>query len=245
MTDGYINRVKNEDRRREDSYMEKRVPELIVMLTHNDRTVKDAIKVFEAAKDSPAKFWGFKEVGIPEEEMKDLVRRMKEAGKQTFLEVVAYTEEECKEGARIGARCGFDVLMGTLYFESVQKIAKEAGMEYMPFVGRISGRPSVLEGTIEGMIDEANTLVDEEGVTGFDLLGYRYTGDAVKLNAEFVKQVRGKVCLAGSVASFQRLDEVRATGTWAFTIGGAFFENKFGDGSFGEQIKTVIDYMNR
>ena len=135
--------------------------------------------------------------------------------------------------------------MGTMYFDSVRDIANEAGIKYMPFVGEITGRPSVLGGTIEGMIEEANNLVDTKGIKGFDLLGYRFTGDAVKLNSEFVKNVRGDVCLAGSVASFQRLDEVRATGAWAFTIGGAFFEKKFGDCSFGEQIDIVIDYMNR
>ena len=33
---------------------------------------------------------------------------------------------------------------------------------------------------------------------------------------------------------------------WAMTIGGAFFENKFGAGkSFAEQIDIVVDYMNR
>ena len=139
-----------------------------------------------------------------------------------------------------------DVLMGTLYFDSVKKVADEAGIKYMPFVGEITGRPSVLNGTIEGMIDEANNLVDTKGIKGFDLLGYRYTGDAVKLNAEFVQKVRGDVCLAGSVASFQRLDEVKATGAWAFTIGGAFFENKFGENlTFGEQIDVVVNYMNK
>ena len=225
--------------------MEKRIPELIVMLTHNDRTVENAIEVFEGAKDAPAKFWGFKEVGLPVDKMKVLVQKMKDAGKTTFLEVVAYTEEECLEGAKIGVECGFDILMGTMYFESVQKLAEEANMTYMPFVGQITGRPSVLDGTIEGMIEEANTLVETKGIKGFDLLGYRFTGDAVKLNAEFVKNVKGDVCLAGSVASFQRLDEVKATGAWAFTIGGAFFENKFGDGSFGDQITTVVEYMNK
>ena len=119
-------------------------------------------------------------------------------------------------------------------------------MKYMPFVGELSGRPSILGGTIEGMIKEANDLVDNKGIKGFDLLGYRFTGDAVKLNEEFVKQVRADVCLAGSVSSFKRLDEVKATGAWAFTIGGAFFENKFGEGlSFGEQIDVVVDYMNK
>ena len=222
------------------------IPELIVMLTHNDKTVENAIEVFESAKDSKAKFWGFKEVGIPEDQMIDLVKRMKAAGKTTFLEVVDYTEEGCIAGAECCVRCGFDVLMGTMYFDSVKKIADDAGIRYMPFVGQITGRPSVLGGTIEGMIEEANGLVDNKGVTGFDLLGYRFTGDAVKLNNEFVKNVRGDVCLAGSVASFKRLDEVKATGAWAFTIGGAFFENKFGeDKTFGEQIDIVVDYMNK
>ena len=88
----------------------KRIPELVVMLTHNDQTVPDAIEIFEAAKNSKAKFWGFKEIGLPEEKMKILVDKMKAAGKTTFLEVVDYTEEGCVEGAKIGARCGFDIL---------------------------------------------------------------------------------------------------------------------------------------
>ena len=132
-----------------------------------------------------------------------------------------------------------------MYFDSVKKVADEAGMRYMPFVGQISGRPSVLEGTIEGMIAEANNLIDTKKIAGIDLLGYRYTGNAEKLNQEFVKHVRGDVCLAGSISSFERLDQVKATGAWAFTIGGAFFEKKFGDVSFGEQIDIVVDYMNK
>ena len=221
-----------------------KAPELIVMLTHNDRTVENAIEVFEGAKDAPAKYWGFKEVGLPVPDMKVLVQKMKDAGKRTFLEVVDYTEEGCLAGAQIGVDCGFDVLMGTLYFDSVRDLAAANGMEYMPFVGRLSGRPSVLDGTIEEIIEEARGLVAEKGIKGFDLLGYRYVGDAVKLNTEFVKSLDVPVCLAGSVQSYQRLDEVKATGAWAFTIGGAFFENKF-DGKFAEQITKVVEYMNK
>ena len=201
------------------------IPELIVMLTKNDMTVANAVQVFEEAKDAPAKFWGFKEVGIPKDEMKHLVRRMKECKKTTFLEVVEYTEEKCIEGARIGAECGFDVLMGTLYFDSVKKIADEAGMQYYPFIGKVHDRPSILEGSIEEMIEEGKALIKEKGIEGF------------------VKHIPAKVCLAGSVASFERLDEIRATGAWAFTIGSAFFDKKFGDTSFKEQIETVLAYM--
>ena len=216
-------------------------PELIVMLTHNDRTVSNAAEIFEACKDAPAVNWGFKEVGLPLEEMKQLFSYMKQCGKRTFLEVVAYTEEECMEGAKMAVACGVDVLMGTLFFDSINDYCKANGLKYMPFVGKITGRPSVLEGTIEGMIEEANSYLDK-GVYGIDLLGYRYTGDAAELNRAFVAGVKAPVCLAGSISNYQRLDEVKATGAWTFTIGGAFFENKF-DGTFAEQITKVVEYM--
>ena len=218
-----------------------RIPELIVMLTHNDRTVKNAYEVFESSKNSKAKFWGFKEEGVPVDEMKRLYAYMKSCGKTTFLEVVAYTEEECLDGAKMAVECGVDILMGTLYFDSINEYCKKNNLKYMPFVGKITGRPSILEGTIEGIIEEANALL-MKGVYGFDLLGYRYTGDAVELNKRFVAGVDAPVCLAGSVNNYKRLDEVKAANSWAFTIGGAFFENKF-DGTFAEQIDKVVSYM--
>ena len=173
----------------------KRIPQLVVMLTHNDMTVSNAIEVFEESKATPATFWGFKEKGIPKAEMKDLVRRMKDAGKTVFLEVVEYTEEACLEGAKIGLECGFDILMGTMYFPSVLALVKNEPIKYMPFVGEIYDRPSILGGTIEGMIAEAKRLI-AEGVDGFDLLGYRYTGDPEELNRRFIGEVDAPVCLA-------------------------------------------------
>ena len=46
-----------------------------------------------------------------------------------------------------------------------------------------------------------------KGVYGFDLLGYRYTGDAVSLNEEFVRAIDAPVCIAGSINDYQRLNE--------------------------------------
>ena len=51
-------------------------PKLIVMLTHHDRTVKNAVEIFESCKDTKAEYWGFKEVGIPLDEMKRLCAMM-------------------------------------------------------------------------------------------------------------------------------------------------------------------------
>ena len=218
-------------------------PELIVMLTHNDCTVENAPQIFEQCKNSKAKFWGFKEKPLPIEKMKELYTYMKECGKTTFLEIIAYTEQECLEGAKIAVECNCDFLIGTLFFDSINDFCKKHNLKYMPFVGKITGRPSVLDGSIEGMIEEANTYL-KKGVYGFDLLGYRYTGNAALLNKEFVSNVNAPVVLAGSINSYKRLDEVKNTGTWAFTIGGAFFENKF-DGTFSEQIDKVCEYMNQ
>ena len=37
---------------------------IIIMLTHNDKTVPNAIEIFEENKDLPIQYWGFKDVGI-------------------------------------------------------------------------------------------------------------------------------------------------------------------------------------
>ena len=219
----------------------KHTPELIVMLTHNDITVPDAAQIFEECKDSKARYWGFKEEGLPLTQMNALFARMRALGKLTVLEVVAYTEEECLRGAAMAAECGCDILAGTLFFDSVNRFCQAHHLKYMPFVGRVSARPSVLHGTIEDMLGEARRYL-AEGVYGIDLLGYRYSGDAVALNRAVVSGVEAPVCLAGSTNSFARLNEVKAAAPFAFTVGSAFFEHRFGD-TICEQINTVCDYM--
>ncbi len=214
---------------------------LIVMLTHNDKTVKDSFKIFEECRNSKAKLWGFKEKPLPVDEMKKLYKYMKKCGKMTFLEVVEYTEKEGLEGAKLAVECGCDILMGTVFFDSINEFCKSNNLKYMPFVGKVTQRPSILEGNINEIIAEAKEY-QKKGVYGFDLLGYRYVGDAIELNKKFVEEIEIPVCLAGSINSYMRLDEVKNVKPWAFTIGSAFFENKF-DGTFKEQINKVYEYI--
>ena len=194
---------------------EKNIPQLIVMLTYNDLTVENAREIFELCKDSKAKYWG--------------------------LEVVAYTEQECLNGAKMALQCECDFLMGTIYFDSINEFCKEHNMKYMPFVGKVSERPSILEGTAEEMIEEAKSYI-AKGAYGIDLLGYRYTGDAQHLNESIVSEVDAPICIAGSVNSFERLKELKRINPWSFTIGSAFFDNMF-EGTFKEQINKVCDFM--
>ena len=144
-------------------------PKLITMLTYNDETVDDALSIFRECASLVCDFWGFKDVGLPEDRMKELVTAMKQAGKTMFLEVVSLTEEECLRGARIAVECGFDYLMGTVFFQSVFDYLKSHAKLYLPFCGKVTGHPSVVVGTIEDAIEEGKRLQKLE-VTGFDLL---------------------------------------------------------------------------
>ncbi len=219
-------------------------PDIIVMLTHHDVTVPDAAEVFEVCKDIEAvKLWGFKNVGLPKDQMKALTAAMKAAGKTTFLEVVTYDEASCLDGAQTAIDCGFDYLMGTLYYDSVAKLLKDNGMDYLPFVGKVSGSPSILEGTNEEIIQNAKDLM-AKGVTGFDILAYRHVVDGEKLAYEFCAAVPARICIAGSINSFARIDTMFDIGPWTFTMGSALFEKKFlPEGSFRENLIAVAEYM--
>lgn len=213
------------------------------MLTSHDKTVDTAYSIFEQCKNSKAKYWGFKEKPLPINQMKILYSYMKECGKITILEIVAYDEEKSMEGAKIAVECGCDILMGTKYFDSVNLFCKENNLKYMPFVGDVTGRPSILDGTIDDIINEANQYI-QEGIYGFDLLGYRYVGDSEALIKRFISEVHAPVCVAGSVNTYEKLNTLKELAPWGVTIGSAFFENKFGKTLY-EQINTVYDFISK
>ena len=219
--------------------------ELIVMLTHNDETVQNAKDVFLSCKDLPVKFWGFKNVGLPVPRMKDLVDTMRDAGKTSFLEVVTLTEEECLEGAKMAVDCGFDYLLGTVFYPSVADYCKKMQVKYLPFCGKVYGHPSILEGTPGEIADSAFTL-QNAGCHGTDVLAYRNKNEPEEVIRAVLKKVNFLVVVAGSIASFDRIDIVNKLNPWTFTIGSALFDCKFGsDESFYGQLKAVCDYMNK
>lgn len=218
-------------------------PELIVMLTHHDQTVPNALALFAALQDAPIQHWGFKDVGLPPAQMKTLVRQMQAAGKTTYLEVVSLSEAEGLAGAHLAVEAGFDVLMGTVYFPSIRAYLHDKPIRYYPFPGHVYGHPSILDGTIDAIADHARTLA-AEGVAGLDLLTYRYTGDAPRLLQTVVAATALPVVSAGSIASYARIAEVWAAGAWGFTIGSAFFEQKFvPGGSFADNVRAVSAWL--
>ena len=220
-------------------------PELIVMLTHHDQTVQDALELFQRTKDFPIKHWGFKDVGLPPEEMKTVVQAMKDAGKVTFLEVVSLSEEEGLRGAQLAVQLGFDVLMGTVFFPSIAEYLKDKPIQYYPFPGKVHSHPSILDGSIEEIVAHACQL-ETHGAHGLDLLTYRFNGEASHLLKLVVEATNVPIVSAGSIASFERIREVWESGAWGFTIGSAFFERQFvPDGSFEENVLAVCDWLQK
>jgi len=216
---------------------------MIVMLTNHDKTVEDAIELFEDCKNISVEHWGFKNVGLPVVQMKKLVRNMKNTKKKTFLEVVSYTEKECIQATELAIECKFDYLMGTIFYQSVYDLLKDKPIKYMPFCGKVSDSPSILEGSIEEIITHAKIL-KEKNVYGLDLLAYRYTGDPEELAQKFIKEIDLPVIIAGSINSFEKLEKVKKLNPWGFTIGSAFFDKKFvKGGSFEEQIERIVKYL--
>jgi len=216
---------------------------IIIMLTHNDQTVKNALSVFESSKDLPVEFWGFKDVGLELVEMKKLVDAMKQAGKTTFLEVVSYTEEACMAGAKTAVSLGFDYLMGTVYHKSVFDYLKTQAIKFLPFCGKVYGSPSILEGTIDEVIADAEGLI-EKGVDGIDLLAFRHE-DGANLAEEYCRRVEKPVVIAGSINSPERLEFISRINPWGFTMGSALFTENFAQGeSFRKNLEVVIDCMS-
>ena len=222
-------------------------PEIIIMLTNNDMTVTNAEEVFESCKDLPAKKWGFKDIGLPKEEMIQLAKKMKDAGKETYIEIVTYTEEGCLEGAKLAYECGFDYLTGALPFDSVFEYAKEHNLKYSPFCGTVGGSPVALSGTIDEIVASAKDCI-AKGATGVDLTAYRYVdGNPIELTRAVVEAIGAdKVCIAGSVGNVERMNEMKEAGVAEYTMGSALFNANFvKDGTFRENLEFVLDYLKK
>lgn len=98
--------------------------------------------------------------------------------------------------------------MGTMYYDAINECCQQNNIKYLPFVGEVVDRPSVLKGSPDKIISQAKHAISS-GAYGVDLLGYRYVGDAPALNKRLVESLDAPVCIAGSVNSYERLDELK------------------------------------
>ena len=192
--------------------------EFIFMETYNDMTRSDAIKVYKEIRDTKIKFIGFKDIGLPIGQLKELHSMMKKDRRTTFLEVVSASEKETIQSTKVALELGVDYLIGGTYIDSTLPLIKNKNIKYFPYVGKIVDHPCKLRGSIEEMVQDTKK-VKEKAIPGINLLAYRYNGDVDKL-IEKVSSVGLPMIVAGSIDSYERVGKMKEMGIWAFTIGG-------------------------
>lgn len=221
----------------------KSTPNLIVMLTQNDLTVYNAYDLFNECKHLGVKYWGIKEAPLSAAEIKHIFSLFHQYGKIAVLESVTYSEEEGLESAKNAAASNCDILIGTKYYDSINEICKKNKIKYMPYIGKVYNRPSILDGSSDDLIEESNKYIDK-GVYGVNFLGYRHKNTSDEFIGNILQKLKTNICVAGSIDSFEKLDELIKYSPWGFTIGNAFFANKFGLG-FSQQIERVYSYIDK
>jgi len=214
----------------------------IFMLTRNDRTVADASQHLQTALSLGVRHIGFKDIGLPLDQLKVLNTGIKAARATSYLEVVSLDRESEMVSARAAVEIGVDVLLGGTRVDDVLPILQGTGIRYFPFAGRISGHPSVLEGTIEEIVQSAKAITARDGVDGLDLLAYRSKEDVPALMKTVCEAVSKPVLVAGSIHTPQRIGVVKDAGAAGFTIGTAALDGEYpADGAdVGSQLAAII-----
>ncbi|HRK18606.1 MAG TPA: cupin domain-containing protein [Hyphomicrobiaceae bacterium] len=200
----------------------------IFMLTRNDRTVSEAMAYLETALSLGVRHIGFKDVGIPVEDLKALNAAIKAKGATSYLEVVSLDQDSEVASARAAVEIGVDILLGGTRVDDVLPTLEGTRLKYYPFPGRITGYPSVLEGTIEEIAASARDLASRDGVHGLDLLAYRSPDQDVPRLIAAVCEAAGKpVIVAGSIADKSRIAAVHDARAAGFTIGTAALDGEY------------------
>ena len=214
----------------------------IFMLTRNDRTVPDASQQLQTALSLGVRHMGFKDIGLPIEQLKGLNAAIKAGGATSYLEVVSLDRESEMVSAKAAAEIGVDVLLGGTRVDDVLPIIKGTGIQYFPFAGRITGHPSVLEGSIEEIVESAKAITAKDGVHGLDLLAYRSAENVPDLMKAVCAAVSKPVFMAGSIDTPERIAVVQNAGAAGFTIGTAALDGKYpaGGKDVPSQLSAII-----
>jgi putative N-acetylmannosamine-6-phosphate epimerase len=214
--------------------------EFIFMLTRNDETIPDARNVYASIANLGLKHIGCKDVGLPKEELAQLMGDIRSHEQTSYLEVVSESDDSMERSARAALEVGADYVIGGTAVERIQKVLSGTGVKFFPYIGNIVGHPCLLRGSIHDIVEDARR-VEQLGVDGINLLAYRYDGDVPELVRKVAEATSLPLICAGSVDSVARIEALRDLGVWAFTIGTAALDGAFVPGRpLGDQLRLVV-----
>jgi tryptophan synthase alpha subunit len=212
----------------------------VFMLTKDDRTVESAFEIYRRLANTPLRYVGFKDIGLPFEDLMSLAALMRKDGKRVMLEVVSTSREAEIRSIEAAVSMGVDYLLGGRYAEDAVRILKGTDIKYFPFAGATQGHPTRLIGTADDIVEDAKRLAAMPGVHGLDLLAYRFSGDVDQLATRVVQAVEIPVLAAGSIDSNERVQAMRRCGVWGFTVGSAVFDGGFLGDPVAQQIDNIL-----
>ena len=221
--------------------------DFIFMLTEDDRTIADARARLEDVLAGGARHIGFKDIGLPFEELKGLAADIRSAGGRAYLEVVSLDEESELRSAKAAIDLEVDCLLGGTRADAVASMLRHHPVRYYPFPGEIVGHPSVLTGSVEEIAESARKLADLETVHGLDLLAYRFEGDVPALMKAVCQSTSKPVIMAGSIDQEDRIVAVAESGAAGFTVGTAAFRENFPASREGlvAQVQAILAMTGR
>jgi len=216
------------------------------MLTRDDLTVSNCLEVVEEVLPLGVRHLGFKDVGVPLDVQRELLARIKASGATSYFEVVSQTPEACLRSAQAAVDLGVDRLLGGTDTAAMAQIVAGTGIELYPFCGFPQGHPTKLGGKPEDIARHCREMV-AAGAAGVDLLAYRATdADPVDLIAAARQALApGRLIVAGSIDSPERIRAMADLGVDGITIGTALFQEFFAPGRKGivAQLKAALDAM--
>lgn len=214
--------------------------EFVFMLTVDDKTVPDARAILDTVHQAGLNFVGFKDIGVPKDELRRLAADIRQRGAKSMLEVVSLTEEDELNSARMALEFEVDYLVGGTRHEAVSAIIAGSGIGYWPYVGTVVDHPAKLKGDESEIVAQAIQAV-ADGVEGVNLLAYRHVSlDPVALAAAVKRAVAVPVMCAGGVDTLEKVGALVGAGVWGFTIGSAVVRQELVDGDHREQISAVL-----
>lgn len=211
------------------------------MLTRDDQTIANAREVYSSVAETGIQHVGCKDLGLPRDELAQLMEDIHANGHVSYLEVVSETEEATLESARVAAEIRPDNLIGGTLIEPIQEIIAGCGVRFYPYIGEVIDHPCLLRGKIEDVVRSAREA-EESGVDGINLLAYRYDGDVDTLVQAVLAATSLPVIAAGSVDSAERIQTLVDHGVWAFTIGTAALDRRLvPDAPLEEQLRYILE----
>jgi hypothetical protein len=218
--------------------------DFVFMLTRNDATVGNALDLIEIARPLGLKHIGFKDVGADAAMLKRLTDVIRLAGASVWMEVVSTAREDELRSVALARDLGVDWLMGGVHAEEGARILAGSATRYLPFAGKPHGHPTRLGGSADEVEAHCQAFA-RKGCAGVDILAYRATeAEPLDLVAACRRGFAGagRVVVAGSINSAERIAAIRAAGADAFTIGAAAIDCAYapGAGPLEAQLRAVL-----